>query len=702
MDRQPSNLSRPNLNLSPTDNPLLEGQVLPAFSRIQPEHVEPAVDQILAENRARLEALLAKDAQTWDALVSPLEIMDTHLNRTWAPVGHLYAVASTDALRKVYHACLPKLSAYATELGQNTALYDAYRAIAEGPEFERLNRAQQKVITDALKDFQLSGVALPEAQKQRFKAIQQALTQAGAQFEENLLDATQAWHKHVTDPKVLTGLPESALALARQYAQQKDLEGWLITLEFPAYHAVMTFADDHSLREEVYTAHNTRASDQGPFALRWDNSPVMAEILTLRQEAARLLGFANYAEQSLSTKMAQSPKQALTFLRELARRACPKAEQEWAELCEFAQAHLGLDALKSWDIAYVSEKLRQHRFTLSEEDLKPYFPVDAVLKGLFELVSRLFGVVAHEIEEVDTWHPDVRFFELRDVHGTVRGQFYLDLYARPNKRGGAWMDEYVTRIRSAAGLQVPVAFLTCNAAPPVAGNPALFTHDEVLTLFHEFGHGLHHLLTLIDYPSVAGINGVEWDAVELPSQFMENWGWVREALDLFARHYATGEPLPETLYEKLDASRHFHSALQMLRQIEFALFDLKLYLEYDPAQDGTSSGQRIQAILDAVRDEVSVIHPPEFVRFQHGFSHIFAGGYAAGYYSYKWAEVLSADAYSAFEEAAPPALNAEVGARFLHAILEQGGSAPAMTLFKNFRGREPQIDALLRHSGLAA
>jgi oligopeptidase A len=678
------------------DNPLLNMQGLPAFSQIRPEHIEPAIDTLLAENRARIDELLTKSGKyTWENLIHPLEMMDDRLSRVWSPVRHMNSVVNSEALRVAYNACLPRLSEYGTELGQNERLFQAYQSIRNSDTFARLDVAQRKTIEDALRDFRLSGVHLPAADKERLKAIQQELSRAQSKFEENLLDATRAWKKHITDEAKLSGLPESALAMAQQTARNNGLKGWQLTLETPSFIAVMTYADDRELRRELYTAHNTRASDQGPHAGRWDNSEVMEQILRLRYEAARLLGFANYADKSFATKMAESPHQVIEFINDLVQRAKPVAEQELADLRSFAAAELGITDLQPWDIAYVSEKLRQRRYALSQEDLRPYFPVDRVLAGLFGLVQRLYGFNIEQRNEVDTWHPDVRFYQITDANGTVRGQFYLDLYAREHKRGGAWMDECANRMRTESGVQIPVAYMTCNSSPPIDGKPALFTHDEVITLFHEFGHGLHHMLTLVDYPEVSGINGVEWDAVEMPSQFMENWCWEREALDLFAKHYQTGEPLPDDLYRKLIAARHFLAGMQMLRQLEFALFDLRLHLEYDPQQGG-----RIQALVDEVRDAVAVVKPPSFVRFQHGFAHIFAGGYGAGYYSYKWAEVLSADVFAAFEEHG--LFDREIGRRFLHCVLERGGTKSAMELFKDFRNREPRIDALLRHNGLAA
>ena len=677
-------------------NPLLTLRGLPPFSAIQPQHVEPAIDEILSDNRAAIDRLLdGQQAYSWSNLVEPLEELADRLSRAWSPVGHLNSVVNGPELRAAYNACLPKLSDYATELGQNERLYQAYQAIANGDEWSHLDIAQKKIIDNALRDFRLSGVALPADKKARFKAIMQELSNLHAKFEENLLDATNAWHKQVTDVEDLAGLPPSALGLMAQNARQRNMEGWVLNLEFPSYIPVITYADNRALRREMYEAYVTRASDAGPHAGRWDNTPVMDRILALRHESAQLLGFNNYAEYSIAPKMAQSTEQVLRFLTDLAKRSLEMAKHELEEVRAFAREHHGQNDLEAWDIGYYSEKLRQHRYAISKEDLKPYFPEDQVVKGMFQVVRRLYGLDIRELKDIEVWHPAVRFFEIYDERGELRGQFYLDLYARPNKRGGAWMDECMTRKRGATGIQNPVAYLTCNFSPPVGDDPALLTHDEVLTLFHEFGHGLHHMLTKVDYPSVAGIAGVPWDAVELPSQFMENWCWQREALDQIATHYQTGAPLPEELFQKMLAAKNFQVGMQMVRQLEFSLFDFRLHMEYDPAK-----GAQVYDILNEVREQVAVMKPPSFNRFPHSFSHIFAGGYAAGYYSYKWAEVLSSDAFAAFEEKG--IFDRDTGLRFLSTVLEQGGSREPMELFVEFRGREPTIDALLRHSGIAA
>ena len=676
-------------------NPLLLMDGLPPFAQIKPEHIEPAIDQLLAENRKRVEDLLAASTDySWDNLVQPLEEMEERLGRVWSPVSHMNSVVNSDELREAYNACLPKLSDYGTEMGQHEGLYKAFKQIADSPDYEALDTAQKKIIDNALRDFRLSGIDLPKEVQVRYKEIMQELSALNSKFSENVLDATNAWKLQITDESRLSGLPESALGMAKQIAEREGMDGWVFNLEFPSYLPVMTYADDRELRREVYTAFVTRASDEGPHDKAFDNTPVMEKILVLRHESAQLLGFSSYAERSLATKMAQSTDQVLVFLNDLADRSLPLAKQELDEVRAFAKAEHGMENLEAWDITYYSEKLQQHKYSISQEELKPYFPEDKVLNGMFAVVERLYGFKISERADVDLWHKDVRFFDITDASGS-RGSFYLDLYARPQKRGGAWMDDCITRMKNEKGVQVPVAYLTCNFSAPIGDDPALFTHDEVLTLFHEFGHGLHHMLTQVDYPSVAGIGGVPWDAVELPSQFMENWCWQKEALIDIAGHYETGEPLPDELFDKMIAAKNFQSAMQMVRQLEFSIFDFRLHLEYDPAQ-----GACVYEILNQVRQQVAVIEPPSFNRFPHSFSHIFAGGYAAGYYSYKWAEVLSADAFAAFEETG--IFDRDTGLRFLATVLEQGGSREPMELFIEFRGREPSIDALLRHSGLAA
>ena len=682
-------------------NPLLTFTGLPPFSQIQPGQVEPAIDELLSHNRKLIHDLLGKITDpnqiTWQSFVQPIEEADDHLNRVWSPVSHMNSVVNSDKLRDAYNACLPKLSDYATEMGQNEDLFHAYNNLKNNTEeFNNLTKAQQKIIDNALLDFHLSGFDLEDEKKKRFKEIQQQLSQLTTKFEENVLDATHAWNKHITDESQLAGLPDSARAMAKQTAEQKAKQGWLFTLGFPSYFAVMSYADDPELRHEMYQAFVTRASDQGPNAGEFDNSQVMEQILALRYEAAQLLGFDNYAERSLAKKMADSPEHVIAFLEELAAKSHKVAQQDYDELVEYARQHHDKPQLDAWDLTYYSEKLREHKYAINQEVLKPYFPETKVVPGMFEVVKRLYGIEINEVKGIDTWHKDVRFYEIKDHQGNLRGQFYLDLYAREKKRGGAWMDDCRGRNTFANGeIQIPVAYLTCNLSPPIGDQPALFTHDEVITLFHEFGHGLHHMLTRVDHIGVSGINGVAWDAVELPSQFMENWCWERDALDLMTGHFETGETLPDELFDKMLAAKNFQSGMQMVRQLEFALFDFKLHTEYDPEQGG-----RIQETLDAVRKQVAVVIPPAFNRFQHGFSHIFAGGYAAGYYSYKWAEVLSADAFSKFEENG--IFDQKTGTEFLECILERGGSQEPMDLFVAFRGREPTIDALLRHSGIAA
>ncbi len=677
-------------------NPLLKANKLPLFSEIKPEHVVPAIEKILEENRRALKTLLATDTPyTWQNLIHPLEEMSEKLDRVFSPVSHMNAVVNSKALRDAYNACLPKLSHYATEMGQSKPLFQAYKQIADGPEYTALDPAQKKIIDNALRDFRLSGIDLPAETKARYKEMMRKLSTLCSQFSDNVLDAENAWKKVVRDEKKLVGLPDSAIAMARQLAEREGVAGWVFNLEIPSYLPVMTYADDRGLREELYRAYVTRASDQGTHAGRWDNSQIMEDILALRHETAQLLGFKNYADYSLATKMAASTHQVMSFLEELSEKSLSMAKKDLDEVRAFAQSEYGFGEIEAWDVPYYSEKLRQYKYAVTQEELKPYFSVDNALLGLFAVVKRLYGLSVTLVKDIDVWHEDVRFFEIRDRENQVRGQFYLDLYARPHKRGGAWMSDCITRKRTENGIQTPVAYLVCNFSPPVGDDPALFTHDELLTLFHEFGHGLHHMLTQVDYLSVSGIGGVPWDAVELPSQFMENWCWQREALDLFATHYKTKEKLPEEVFQRMLAAKNFQSAMRMVRQLEFALFDFRIHMEFD-----SEKGARIFEILDEVRKQVAVIHPPAYNRFPHSFSHIFSGGYAAGYYSYKWAEVLSADAFSLFEERG--IFDRATGLRFMTMILEQGGAQEPMEMFVNFRGREPSIDALLRHTGLAA
>ena len=669
------------------DNPLLDESGLPAFSRIRAAHVEPAIRQVIDECRAQVEAILAAaQPPRWDNLVMPLEALDHRLARAWAPVGHLNAVHNTEALRQAYNACLPLLSDYSSELGQHEGLFRAYQQVLaeEGP---RLSSGQRKILEDALREFRLAGVALAAEPRARFRAVMQELATLGAKFEENLLDATQAWRLEISDESRLAGLPEGTRERAAQAARSRGLDGWVLTLDFPCYHAVMCHATDRELRREMYEAWVTRASDRGPTAGRFDNGPVMEAILRLRHEAATLLGFANYAELSLESKMAASVEEVRGFLEDLARRSRDAAEQDFGAVQAFAG-----QPLEAWDIPFWSERLREHAYEVSDEELKPYFPADRVMSGLFDTVSQLFGIKIVPGGEVDTWHPQVEFYRVEDADGTLLGHLYTDLYAREQKRGGAWMDECVGRARLGGRLSLPVAFLVCNFMPPVGDRPGLISHDDVVTLFHEFGHCLHHLLTRVDWPSAAGINGVAWDAVELPSRFLENFAWHPEVIRSLSGHYRDGAPLPEAMLQRLIASRNFQSAMQMLRQVEFALFDIRLH-----ARDG-SDAAGIVAELDAVRREVAVVPYPDFNRFAHGFSHIFGGGYAAGYYSYKWAEVLSADAFSLFEENG--VMDTAAGRRFRRCILEVGGSVDPLEAFISFRGRPPEPGALLRLSGI--
>ena len=679
-----------------TANPLLSEAPLPAFSAILPEHVEPAIDAILADYSTQIDALLASDAPRDFASVMLLqEQLEDRLSRAWSPVSHLHSVKDSETLRKAYTTALEKITEHSAELGQNRDLYAAVKAVADRADFAKLDRAAQRLTDDALRDFKLSGVALEEPARSRFKVIANELAKLGTEFEEAVLDATDAWGENIADVTALAGIPPSGLAVLRAYAEEEKIDGWRITLKQPSVQAVMTYADDRGLRERVYTAANTRASEQGPHAGRFDNTARIEQILALRHEAAQLLDFANAAEESLATKMATNPQAVLEFLHDLVKRAKPVAENELAELRAFAASELGIGDLQPWDVAYASEKLRLQRFDLSEEELKPYFPLPAVMDGLFAITERVFGVSLRAHSGVDVWHADVRFYDVLDAQGNVIAGAYVDLFARSAKRGGAWMDVCRTRFRNGASVQLPIAYLTCNFAPPTPGAPALLTHDDVITLFHEFGHGLHHLLTEVDYPGVSGIAGVEWDAVELPSQFMENFAWQRDALDLFARHYQSGEKLPDELFARMQAARHFQAALFLVRQLEFALFDFRLHLEFDPAR-----GAQVQELAREIRREVAVIQPPSWQRMAHSFTHIFSGGYSAGYYSYLWAEVLSADAFSRFEQAG--VFDAATGAAFRRSILAVGGSRPALESFIEFRGREPDAEALLRSYGLAA
>ena len=680
------------------NNPLLDFTDHPRFDAIRPEHVTPAVAQLLEECRqvvARLES--GNEAVTWDNFVEPLENVTEKLGRAWGVVGHLNSVVNTPELRAVYNENQPLVTEFWTALGQNEALFAKYKALQQSGAYASLTPARQRIIDNAVRDFRLGGADLSADKKERFAQIQEEQARLATRFSENVLDATNAWELIIEDEARLAGLPEDARQAARSLAEKEGKPGFKFTLHFPSYFPVLQYADDRALREAVYRGNATKASELGEKP-EWDNTQIIADMLRLRLEEARLLGYANFAEVSLVPKMAETPRQVIDFLEDLARRARPFAENDLAELRSFASKELGMDRLEAWDITYASEKLREKRYAFSDQEVKQYFPESRVVAGLFELVQRLFNVQIMP-DSAPTWHEDVRFFRI-EKEGRLIGQFYLDLYARNGKRGGAWMDD--ARGRRVAGqlLQTPVAYLTCNFTPPGEVNgerrESLFTHDEVSTLFHEFGHGLHHMLTLVDELGVSGISGVEWDAVELPSQFMENFCWEWDVLQGMTGHWKTGEPLPRTLYDKMIAAKNFQSGLQMLRQVEFSLFDMHLHYDFDP-----DSGRTAADVLAEVRHKFAVLVPPEFNRFQNSFSHIFAGGYAAGYYSYKWAEVLSADAYAAFEEAAGDEEKlAATGMKFHTEILAVGGSRSAMDSFKAFRGREPTIDALLRHNGM--
>ncbi len=700
---------------SNSNNPLLDFSALPRFPEIQPEHVSPAVDELLQHNREVVEHLLADTfAPTWENFVHPLDDANEKMSRAWGQVSHLNAVMNSTELRDVYNENLPKITAYYAELGQNLALFAKYKAIYSSKEYEGLSPARKKILEHALRDFRLSGAELPEDKKARFLKIQEEMSALCSRFSDNLLDAVNDYHLLITDKTELIGIPEDDLQAAaetadkminelddrpqteREVADAAAKNGWMFTLKAPSYMPVLQYAENRELREILYVAYSQRASEFGK--AEFDNTPLITQILKLRTEEAMLLGYQNYAELSLTSKMANTADQILKFLRELAQHARPLAEKDLAELRTFAQAELEMDNLQSWDISYVSEKLRQQRYAFSEQDVKQYFPEDAVIAGMFNVVQKIYGLSVRA-SHAPVWHEAVRFFDVVDADEKLIGQFYMDLYARNSKRGGAWMDDAITRRRITpsmhvtAAIQTPVAYLNCNFAPPVAGKPALFTHDDVITLFHEFGHGLHHLLTEVEDMGVSGISGVEWDAVELPSQFMENFCWEWEVLSNMTRHVDSGEKLPRELFDKMLAAKNFQIGMQTLRQIEFSIFDMRLHSDFDAY--GNNS---VLSLIAEVRKEVAVLIPPAYNRFANSFSHIFDGGYAAGYYSYKWAEVLSADAYSLFEEHG--VLNAEIGARFRKEVLAVGGSRDAMKSFIAFRGREPSIDALLRHNGL--
>ncbi len=695
-----------------TDQPIIPR---PAFSRIDLLQIEAELDRHLAHCRETLTAAADARPASWSNVMQPQEEAHNALDLFWSPISHLHSVMNTDELRDVYKRCLPKFSAYYTELGQHTALQANTQKLRDSADFSKLTKAQQTAVDNDLRDFELGGVSLADEGKKRFGEIEARLSELSNVFSDHVLDATKAWERRVDDEDSLAGMPVSAIAAARQRAEAKGIDGYLLNLEAPTYLAVMMFADDQELRKELYTSFCTRASDQGPHAGQFDNGPLIDEMLRLKAEKAVLLGYASYAELSMVRKMVSGPDEVVAFLSDLADRAVPSARAEFEELASFARESLGMQTLEAWDVAYVSDKLKQQRHALSDEDLKPYFPATKAIPGMFNVIGKLFGMTIEIVPDVEVYHPDVVCYAITDGAGERRGEFYLDTYARENKRGGAWMGVCATRQRTASkvasqtastagpgtdasegsSLQLPIAWLTCNLTPPVGDDPALLTHQEVTTLFHEFGHGLHHMLTRVDVAGVSGINGVEWDAVELPSQFLENWCWERESLDMISEHYQSGERLPDDLLERLRGARNFQSAMQLVRQLEFSLFDMRIHSGSTP-----DAAAPVQATLDEVRKQVAVVPIPDWNRFQHGFSHIFAGGYSAGYFSYKWAEVLSADAFSRFEEEG--IFNAAAGQDFLEQVLEQGGSRPAMESFEAFRGRAPEVSALLRHSGLAA
>jgi len=688
------------------DNPLLDFSDLPRFGDIRPEHVTPALDVLLADAAAAVErAAQPITPASWADVVEPVERATEPLSRAWGVVGHLNAVADTPELRAVYGENLPRVTEFWSSVGQNLALYEKYKTLNASDEFASLTSERKKILGNALRDFRLSGAELPEDQKPHFAELQERQAALSKAFSDHVLDATNAYAYFVEagNEAELAGLPEDVIEAAKEAAEREGKTGYKFTLHFPSYFPVMQYSENRPMREAMYRAYVTRASELGPQYGKgkpeWDNTSVLADQLKLRAEEAHMLGYKNFAEVSLAPKMAESPEQVMAFLEDLATRARPHAEQDWKELREFASSELGLSDLQPWDMTFAAERLRQKRYSFSENEVKQYFPEDAVFKGLFKVTETLFGVRIRR-DEAAVWHPDVRFFRVENQDGDLVAQFYLDLYAREGKRGGAWMDDARGRHKHThGGVQTPVAYLTCNFSAPVGGKPACFTHDEVITLFHEFGHGLHHMLTRVDELGVSGINGVEWDAVELPSQFMENFCWEWDVLSDMTSHVETAQPLPRELFDKMLAAKNFQSGLGTLRQIVFSMFDMQLHTGFDAA--GTKNATELAS---EINERFHVVPQAPFSRWPNTFSHIFAGGYAAGYYSYKWAEVLSADAYAAFEEAAQAAsgsvLDQTTGMRYRKEILEVGGSRPAMESFKAFRGREPNIDALLRHNGM--
>ena len=680
--------------LLPYMNPLLADAVRPDFNAISINDFEPALEQALKESRQLVADLIAQGADTWESLAYPLEEADDRLNKVWSIISHYNSVLNSDELREIYKRLIGLLTDYNTEMGQNIALYEAYQRLADRDDFSTLSQAQQQSIKHILRSFKLSGVALPEAEKQTYSELKKKLSSLSNSFSENVLDATQAWTFHIESKDQLPGLPESALQLLASLAKENDYDGgYLLTLDAPCYLPVMTYCEDASIREKMYQAFMTRASDQGPYAGKWDNTETIQEILIARQALAKLLSFDNYAHQSLATKMAESVDEVVTFLEQLAHKGGAFAKQELEDLKAFAKQESGSDDFNVWDSAFYAEKLKQKRFDISQEALRPYFPAPTVLNGLFEIVKRLFNIEVIAKPEESSFHPDACYYSIFSEGEEIAG-FYFDLYARKNKRGGAWMSDCRSRRRLSDGsIQIPIAFLACNFTPPVDGQPSLLTHNEVTTLFHEFGHGLHHMLTNIDVAGVSGISGVPWDVVELPSQFLENWCWQEESLAMMSKHFETGEPLPKAMLEKMLAAKYFQSGMMMMRQIEFSLFDFLLHRDFSEKENND-----VLALMDYVRNKVAVLKPPEYTRFSHAFSHIFSGGYAAGYYSYKWAEVLAADAFSRFE--AEGIFNPQTGLDYKEHILQMGGSIEAVDMFVNFRGRKPSVDALLRQAGM--
>ena len=675
-------------------NPLVESHTLPPFSKIQAEHVVPAMETLLMKAKSALASQLATiETPDWESLCVPMEASEDRIAQAWNPVSHLHGVLNSDELREKYEEAQQLLTEYYTELGQNKPLFESYKKLAESESFKTLDQPKKQTVTNAIRDFRLSGVDLEAEKAKRYKEIRSRLSTLTTSFSNNVLDATQGWYKCIESEEELAGLPDFIVQAAKAAADEKGEPGYVLTLDLPVYITVQTQSDNRELRQAMYEAYTTRASQEGPTAGKWDNTEIIEEILALRQEQAEILGFNNYAELSIEPKMAEKTAQVVDFLQELAAKSKPFAEKEMADLALFAEQEYGVTDIQPWDMAYYSEKLKIKRHSISQEELREYFPLETVLSGLFKVVNQLFDIEVEAVENTELWHEDARYLEIKK-NGCKIAAFYLDLYARGNKRGGAWMAQCRDRRKTDEGIQLPVAFLVCNFNPPSGDKPALLTHDDVTTLFHEFGHGIHHMLTQIDVAAVSGIAGVAWDAVELPSQFLENFCWEPEVLKFLSSHYESGEPLPQEKLDNMLAAKNFHSAMQMVRQIEFALFDFRLHMEF-----GTEGFNGVQALLNEVRQDVAVVIPPEYNKFQNGFSHIFAGGYAAGYYSYKWAEVLSADAFSAFEEEG--VFNKDTGLRYLHEILEKGGSEDAAVLFRNFRGRDPEIEPLLRHSGLA-